>query len=293
MENTWTYHGEEPIKIKKYLKSLGMGHRLFNDIKKGDGEFLVDGRRVRPTTMVLPNQPLTVKMKPELADPAVKVSHDPLNIVYEDDNWIVVNKAAGLVSIPGPGEDNGTVVNCLLGHLTEENDENQRPHLVTRLDQYTAGLLLVAKHRLASSMVSQQVEKHTMIKEYYALVAGQMPQNHGMITDPIKRVAGSARRIIDPSGQSAATEYWQEKSNGQLSLLRLRLHSGRTHQIRVHLSSRGCPILGDHLYDGPLDKLKHQALAAVHLQFKDPFTEKTMDFKIELPDQMAAIVNEI
>lgn len=293
MQNTWIYRGQEPIKIKRYLKSLGMGHRLFNDIKNGDGEFLVDGRRVRPTTMVLPNQPLTVKMNPESADMTVKVSHEPLDIVYEDDNWIVVDKPAGMVSIPGPGEDNGTVLNRVLGHLIDENDENQRPHLVTRLDQYTAGLLLIAKHRLASSMISPQVEKHTMIKEYLALVSGQMPATHGVLTDPIKRVAGSPKRVIDPQGQTAMTEYWQEKSNGEISLLRLRLHSGRTHQIRVHLSNQGCPILGDHLYGGNMSEFEHQALAAIHLQFMDPFTQQELNFKIDLPVPMATVANQL
>lgn len=293
MQSTWTYRGSEPIKIKRYLQSLGMGHRLFNDIKNGAGEFLVDGRRVRPTTMVLPNQPLTVKMKNEPADPTVKLSNAPLDIIYEDQNWIVVNKPAGIVSIPGPHEDNDTVLNRVVGHLQAEHDENRRPHLITRLDQYTAGLLLVAKHRLATSMISQQVERHNMIKEYAALVSGQLPQKHGVINDPIKRVAGSPRRIIDPAGQTASTEYWVQKSNGDISLLRLRLHSGRTHQIRVHLSNLSCPILGDQLYGGNMQQFSHQALAAVFLQFIDPFTAKQLTFKAPLPDEMQTVSNEL
>ena len=90
MENTWVYRGQEPIKIKTFLHSLGMGHRLFNDIKNGAGEFQVDHRRVRPTTKILPNQPLTLTVQPEPGDATVATSEEPLTIVYEDDNWLVV-----------------------------------------------------------------------------------------------------------------------------------------------------------------------------------------------------------
>lgn len=95
MEATWQYTGQEPVKIKKFLQSLGMGHRLFNEIKKGQGQFLVDHRVVRPTTQILPNQPLTIQVAPETADPTVAVSHEPLKVAYEDDNWLVVDKPAG------------------------------------------------------------------------------------------------------------------------------------------------------------------------------------------------------
>ena len=102
MENTWQYHGTSPIKIKRYLSQLGMGHRLFNDIKNGDGQFLVDHRHVRPTTQVLPNQTLTIQVDAETPDPTVKSSNQPLTIVYEDANWLVINKPTGIASIPGP-----------------------------------------------------------------------------------------------------------------------------------------------------------------------------------------------
>ncbi len=158
MENTWQYQGTEPIKIKKYLQSLGMGHRLFNDLKNGQGEFLVDHRQVRPTTKILPNQPLTVIAQPEPRDQDVKLSDQLLDIVYEDDNWLVVNKPAGVTSIPGPSVDNGTILNRAVYYLVQQGSPDQRPHLITRLDRYTGGLLLIAKHHVASSMISQQLQ---------------------------------------------------------------------------------------------------------------------------------------
>lgn len=293
MENTWEYQGKDPIKIKRYLQSLGMGHRLFNDIKRGDGRFLVDHRQVRPTTMILPHQPLTIEVNPEAPDPSVKESQQPLNIVFEDDNWLVVNKPAGVVSIPGPHEDNDTVLNRVVGHLKAEGDDNLRPHLITRLDQYTAGLMLIAKHRVASSMISTQVEQHQMVKEYEAIVSGHLPKQHGQIDKTIKRVPDSPKRIIAADGQHALTEYWVEKTDDAHSLVRLRLDTGRTHQIRVHLASLHCPIVGDHLYDGDTTKFQHQLLAATKLAFTDPFTLKQREFTIDLPDPMREIAGQM
>lgn len=293
MQNTWQYQGTEPIKIKRYLQSLGMGHRLFNDIKRGEGRFLVDHRPVRPTTMILPHQPLTIEVNPEAADPNVKQSDLPLDIVFEDENWIVVNKPAGVVSIPGPHEDNDTVLNRVLGHLVSRNDENRRPHLITRLDQYTAGLMLIAKHRVASSMISTQVENHQMVKEYEAVVDGQLPKAHGEVNAAIKRVPDSAKRVVASDGQRALTEYWVEKTEGDHSLVRLRLHTGRTHQIRVHMAYLNCPIVGDHLYGGDTTHFQHQLLAATKLAFTDPFTQEKREFTVALPDPMAKVVDEL
>lgn len=293
MQNTWEYQGKEPIKIKRYLQSLGMGHRLFNDIKRGDGRFLVDHRPVRPTTMILPHQPLTIEVNPESADPSVKASNLPLDIVFEDANWLVVNKPAGVVSLPGPHEDNDTVLNRALGHLAKNDDENRRPHLITRLDQYTAGLLLIAKHRVASSMISMQVEKHQMVKEYAALVSGQLPQTHGEVNVAIKRVPDSPQRVIAPDGQPARTEYWVEKTDGKHSLVRLRLHTGRTHQIRVHMAYLHCPIIGDHLYGGDTSHFEHQLLAATKLAFTDPFTLEKQEFTIPLLENMQEAAEQL
>lgn len=278
MENTWQYRGKEPVKIKKYLSSLGMGHRLFNDIKKGDGELMVDHRKVRPTTKILPNQTLTIKVRPEMPDPTVASSTEPLVIVYEDANWLVIDKPSGVASIPGPTEKNDTILNRVKGYLSREKDQNQRPHLITRLDKYTSGLLLVAKHRVASSMISQQVEKHTMQKKYLAIVSGSFNHNHGLIDEPIKRIPGQITREIASDGQPAKTEYWVKKTNQKYSLVELQLHSGRTHQIRLHMSYIGHPLVGDHLYGGDLTHFKHQLLQANELAFIDPFTGEQRHF---------------
>lgn len=283
MEASWQYDGTEPIKIKKFLQSLGMGHRLFNDIKNGQGEFLVDHRLVRPTTKILPHQPLTIKVKPEPADPQVVVSHLPITVAYEDANWLVVDKPAGVTSIPGPTITDGTILNRVTGYLAATHSPDLRPHLITRLDRYTSGLLLVAKHHVASSMISQQVQQHRMIKEYLALVDGQLLKDHGIINKPIARRPGQAQRVVAADGQHAVTEYWVLDRGVDWTLVQVRLHTGRTHQIRVHFATSGHPLLGDHLYGGSLTQLNHQALHASRLSFLDPFTRRPLNFSSPLP----------
>lgn len=283
MEATWRYTGEEPVKIKKFLQSLGMGHRLFNEIKRGQGEFLVDHRVVRPTTKILPNQPLTIRVMPEPADPTVKISHEPLQIVFEDDNWLVIDKPAGVTSIPGPTVDNGTVLNRVTGYLEAQGADDLRPHLITRLDRFTGGLLLVAKHHVASSMISQQVQQHRMLKEYTAVVGGQLSREHGVIDRPIARHAGQIRRVVADDGQPAVTEYWVEKQSAAQSLVRIHLRTGRTHQIRVHFASIGHPLVGDKLYGGDTTNFDHQLLHASRLAFVDPFSREKREFTSPLP----------
>ena len=287
MENTWIYRGQEPIKIKKYLQTLGMGHRMFNDIKNGAGEFQVDHRTVRPTTKILPNQPLTIKVVPEFPNPDVQPSHGTLEIVYEDANWLVVNKPAGLASIPGPTTGDDTLLNRVTGYLMDQDSPDQRPHLITRLDRFTSGLLLTAKHQVAVSMISQQVQQHRMVKEYQAIVEGGLEHDHGIIEEPIARVAGQAQREVSADGQFARTEYWVEERGDDWTLVRVRLHTGRTHQIRVHFSYLGHPLLGDHLYGGQTSQFDHQLLCASHIAFDDPFTLQHRDFTIELPATFA------
>lgn len=285
MEATWLYTGEEPVKIKKFLQSLGMGHRLFNDLKKGHGEFLVDHRPVRPTTKILPNQPLTIKVEPEPADPTVAVSHEPIQVVYEDDNWLVIDKPAGVTSIPGPTVANGTVLNRVKGYLENQKSADLRPHLITRLDRFTGGLLLVAKHHVASSMISQQVQQHQMLKEYTAVVSGHFDQDHGTIDQPIARREGQIQRVIADDGQRALTEYWVEKQGDGWARVRVRLHTGRTHQIRVHFAALGHPLIGDPLYGGDTSHFDHQLLYASKIAFVDPFSQQKLTFTSPLPDR--------
>ncbi len=227
---------------------------------------------------------------------------------------MVVDKPAGVTSIPGPTVQNDTVLNRVKGYLIANNSADLRPHLITRLDRFTGGLLLIAKHHIASSMISQQVQQHQMLKEYTALVEGQVMDEHGEINftggllliakhhiassmisqqvqqhqmlkeytalvegqvmdehgeinKPIGRKDGQAARVIDENGQRALTEYWVEERGAKWTRVRVRLHTGRTHQIRVHFAAIGHSLIGDHLYGGDTSKYDHQLLHASKISF--------------------------
>lgn len=272
MENTWVYRGSEPVKIKKFLQSLGMGHRLFNEIKRGGGSFEVDHRPVRPTTKILPNQPLTIKVDPEPADPTVAISNDPLVVIYEDDNWLLVNKPAGVPSIPGPTTAQNTILNRVKGYLVKQGAVDQR-------------------HHVAQSMISRQVENHELNKQYLALVSGTINNDKGTINSPLARVPGQARRVVDPDGDPALTEYKVEQRGDDWTLVRATLKTGRTHQIRVHFSSIGHPLLGDKLYGGAETLIDRQALHAASLSFVDPFSGAGKTFMAPLPADIKNIID--
>ena len=137
------------------------------------------------------------------------------------------------------------------------------------------------------------MQTHQVKKEYLAIVSGHLPVDHGMINQPIARIKDQISREISPDGQPAKTEYWVEETKANHSLVRLRLHSGRTHQIRVHLSWLGNPLVGDHLYGGELDRVEHQALHATMLELRDPFTEKELSFKADLPQALQELWDQL
>lgn len=290
MEYTWDNQIAQPTTIKRFLQRQGVGHRLIADAKHGQGQFLLNGEPAASATMVGPGDQITFALQSEPEDKTVATSYQPLKIVFEDANWLIVNKPAGLTSIPGPTNSTDTLLNRIKGYLKAHELDDLRPHLVLQLDRFTSGIVLIAKHRLAQSMIAAQVEQHRIEKIYCAIVTGVINQPHGVIDAPIGRVIDSPKRAVMPTGQVAKTEFWLQASNPDWSLLKVQLHTGRTHQIRVHLAHIGHPLLGDQLYGGPQDLLTRQALHASRLKFVDPFTKHPIEVTAPLPDDMQQII---
>lgn len=291
MQYTWTNQQNDPVKIKKFLQNIGMGHRLIADIKHGDGSFIANDHVVQPTDVLPPHSQITVIINPEKEDETIVASHQPIDIVFENDQWLVINKPAGLTSIPGPTNRLDTLLNRIKGYLIDQGSKDLRPHFISRLDRFTSGLVLVAKNRLAQSLIANQVEQHLIDKQYWAIVSGQVSEEHGFLSQPVGRVADSPRRAVMNNGQSAKTEYWREQVNDSWTLVRVKLHTGRTHQIRVHFSNIGHPLLGDQLYDGPLELISRQALHAYHIEFVDPFDQQTRMFEAAIPEDMKNVLD--
>jgi 23S rRNA pseudouridine1911/1915/1917 synthase len=213
----------------------------------------------------------------------------PLDVLFEDDDLIVINKPAGLTVHPGAGQHEHTLVNALLSHCTTLSGigGKERPGIVHRLDKETSGCLVAAKNDMAHRDLSKQFATRTVDKIYLALVSGKLQKQTGVIEEKIGRHPVHRQRmsVNSPRGRAARTEYRVLRSNEQASLLECRLHSGRTHQVRVHLHYLGHPVLGDKIYAPRLAKnFPRQMLHAWKLGFRHPRTGEWKNFEAPLPD---------
>lgn len=230
----------------------------------------------------------------------------PLDILYEDDDLIAVNKPAGMVVHAGAGARQGTLVNALLYHFQQLSTVGgeQRPGIVHRLDKGTSGVILAARTDEAHRKLAAQFTQRTVEKHYIALVHGQMKQQQGRIRLPVARDRVRRTRMTTRyrEGRPADTEYKVLESVKGFSLLELRLHTGRTHQIRVHLSSLGRPVAGDRLYGAPgvlrLDNRKRPTLNrnflhAKQLSFRQPRTDEPVTVSAPLPEELRSLLREL
>ena len=274
------------------------------------GAVLVDGRKVRPSHLVAPGEVVHVtlpKPPPQLARP----ENIPLTIVYEDDAVLVVNKPAGMVTHPAHGNRTGTLVNALLHYcasLSSLNDPS-RPGIVHRLDKDTSGLLVVAKNDGAHAKLARQFAQRTISREYLAIVWGRFKERAGLIEADLARSRSDRKKMaVVPGGKASATEYTVLEQYEYCSLLRLKLRTGRTHQIRVHLAHVGHPVFGDPVYNGrrlawgpggPRQKaevqrllklLPRQALHAKTIAFVHPVTGVRVDLDSAIPADMQSVL---
>ena len=228
---------------------------------------------------------------PEPAELPLIPQNIPLDVVYEDEDLIVVNKARGLVVHPAPGHPDGTLVNALLWHCGDSLSGiggQRRPGIVHRIDKDTSGLLIVAKNDFAHQGLSVQLADHSLCREYEALVRGNFKQDSGTIDKPIGRHPIDRKRmaVTDKNSKPAVTHWQLLASYRGYSHILCRLETGRTHQIRVHMASIGHPLLGDFTYGAPSPEkgLEGQCLHARRLRFVHPRTGEHILLETELPD---------
>lgn len=292
MKFSWIVTNDDPKTLKKFLNTRGISHRMYKSTKIGGGQFMVGSREVDAAVNLRVGDQVTVILPAELSDLNVAVSHQPISIVYEDDNWLIVDKPAGLTVVPGPANRDDTLVNRVKGHLVDHDAEDLVPHIITRLDRFTSGLVLIAKHRLANSLANELLVNKTLHKKYQAVVMGVGLLEHGFIDRPIAKDPIGYGQIIADDGKPAQTEYWVNHQFANKTLVDVVLHTGRTHQIRVHFAAIGHPLLGDELYQGPMNLGIHrQALHATELSFQDPFSDRGLNFKSQLPQDISALLN--
>jgi 23S rRNA pseudouridine1911/1915/1917 synthase len=248
----------------------------------------VNGKPARPRELIHSGDRIQV-LEPPIAKIDNRPEAIPLEILFEDDDLLVINKPAGLVVHPGAGNKEHTLVNALLHHCPSLSGIGgaERPGIVHRLDKETSGCLVVAKNDNAHRRLSIQFAERVVNKTYLALVAGKLRKNAGTIEEKIGRHPVHRQRMSVESrrGREAKTEYRVVRSNGMISLVQCKLHSGRTHQIRVHLHHLGHPVLGDKIYGGKFSKtFPRQMLHAWKLGFEHPRTGEWREFEAPLPN---------
>lgn len=237
----------------------------------------------------------------EIPDPEnldVTAENIPLDIVYEDDDLLIVNKPKGMVVHPAHGNYTGTLVNALLYHCRDSLSGINgviRPGIVHRIDKNTSGLLIVAKNDISHVRLSEQIKAHSFTREYEAIACGYFKDKSGTVDAPIGRHHTDRKKmcVTYENSKNAVTHYEVIKQYGGYAHLRLRLETGRTHQIRVHLSYINHPVLGDDVYGKPYKGIDGQCLHARKIGFIHPTTGEYMEFTSELPEYFQKILRII
>jgi 23S rRNA pseudouridine1911/1915/1917 synthase len=221
----------------------------------------------------------------------------PLTIVYEDESLVVVDKPAGMVVHPAPGNESGTLVNALLGRYSSLPGDPVRPGIVHRLDKDTSGLIVVARTPAAVTALARAFKQREVHKEYLALIIGTLSPQTGAISAGIGRDPRHRQRmaVLATGGRDARTTYRTEESFKNFSLVRVGLETGRMHQIRVHFGALGHPVVGDPVYGRPIRglALRRQFLHATVLRFRHPVTGEEMEFSSSLPNDLADVLDRL
>ena len=279
------YVGEEYPELSRThaQKLIGSGYITVNERVAKAGLKLSVGDRIK---IVIP-PPLPTPLSPEAI---------PLNIIYEDDDLLVVDKPAGLTVHPAPGHPGHTLINAILSHFPHLADigDSLRPGVVHRLDKDTSGVMIVAKNSVAQASLAEQFKTHSVVKAYLVLVKGHLTPENGIIEAAIGRDPRNRKRMtVVARGREARTEYQVVKYIGDYTLLEVRPETGRTHQIRVHLSAIRYPVVGDAMYGVKSAHLSRQFMHASRLGFQLPATGEYVEFTSELPPDLEQALKDI
>ena len=263
-----------------------------------EGRVRVNGKPAAKSARLSGGETVTVDV-PHLRETALPPQDIPLDVVYEDDDVIVVNKPTGLVVHPAPGHPDGTLVNALLHHCGDSLSGiggEKRPGIVHRIDRDTSGLIIAAKNDAAHLALSAQLKDHSLSRTYECLVTGNMKQDSGTVDAPIGRSSADRKKMaVVPTGRRAVTHWEVVARYPGVTHLRCRLETGRTHQIRVHMAYIGHPILGDTVYGAkkPVPGLTGQCLHATGLRFVHPRTGETVELHCPLPEEFTRMVEKL
>lgn len=287
---------ESGVRLDKYISDNSEISRSYAAKLAENGDITVNGKKAEKKTKVQSGDEIRINVpEPETLE---AVAQDiPIDIVYEDDSVIVVNKPQGMVVHPAPGNPDGTLVNGLLYHCSLSDINGVvRPGIVHRIDKDTSGLLIVAKTNEAHESLSKQLKERKAMRRYYCIVNGNIKEDSGTINKPIGRHPIDRKKMaVVAGGREAVTHFRVLERFGQYTLVECILETGRTHQIRVHMASIGHSIVGDPVYGVKKERFKTngQLLHAKTIGFEHPKTKEIMEFDSELPEYFKDVLNKL
>ena len=270
-------------KIGDFLRRAGYSRHVIIHLKKTENGILLNGEWAYVGQFLKEGDHLEIRIIESEASEQIVPAELPLDIVYEDEDLLIINKPADMPIHPSINNYNNTLANALMWYY-QQKGETFVYRCINRLDRDTTGLLIVAKNMLSGGILSDMSKKREIQREYLAIAEGEVPQE-GVIDAPIARKEESViERCVDfEKGDRAVTHYWRLDYRNGYSLVRLKLETGRTHQIRVHMKYIGYPLTGDYLYNPDYRILDHQALHSWKLAFRHPVTGAQMQFKADPP----------
>ena len=298
MKKELIVENEESKRIDAYISENTEYSRTAAQRLIEENKIIVNGKKEKASYKVQNGDKIEIEEEPA-KEIEIKAQDIPLEILYEDNDIIVVNKPKGMVVHPANGNPDGTLVNAIMSICKDSLSGiggEIRPGIVHRLDKNTSGAIIIAKNDKAHINLSEQLKNHEIKKTYIALVRGIVKENNATINMPIGRSKKDRKKMdVDKNGKEAITHFKVLKRYQDCTLLEINIETGRTHQIRVHLSHIGYPIIGDEVYSNGKNKwnIEGQCLHAKSLDFKHPITEKEMHIEAELPKYFQKILEEL
>jgi len=273
------------VRLDKYLTEvLSQFSRVYLQRLIRQGHVLINGQMAKASQQLRKSDRITVELPPSPGHPLPEPI--PLPIIYEDEDILVIDKPAGLTVHPSPGHPSHTLVNAILAHCPglTMSDDLIRPGIVHRLDKDTSGLIVIAKNDFAREYLAAQFKSRTVTKRYLVLVKGRLSPEQGIIEAPVGRDPHRRQRMaIVEAGKEATTHYQVRKYLDNYTLVEVSPLTGRTHQIRIHLTAIGCPVVGDPIYGVKSGHLNRQFIHAYRLGFRLPSTKQYQEFISPLP----------
>ncbi len=289
---------ESGQRIDKYIAEKQEISRVAVQRLIEEENILVNGKATKSSYLTQVGDVVTIQI-PEVKEIGLQPQELPLDVIYEDEDIIVINKAKGMVVHPAAGNPDGTLVNAIMAHckgnLSGIGGE-LRPGIVHRLDKDTSGLLVIAKNDKAHLAISEQIQNREVKKTYLALVRGIVPENEATIKMPIGRSTKDRKKMaVTPKGKEAITHFKVLERFEKYTYLEVKIETGRTHQIRVHMAEIGHPVVGDMVYSNGKNEfqIEGQMLHAHRLEFKHPITKKDMCLEAPLPEYFVNIVSDL